>query len=442
MSVSFRIDIKWLNGSAFETPEFALTYAQLVVSVDEFVLTKVNDESASSVRDSIFVPLFPLVEWACANWWFITAEPPGLRRPEAREYLQRHSLRFAGGGYCWPDMLIEPLGEWVRLRWRPYHPEFADVGFIERSGVSHIRLDDLRAEFARVIDATLDRASEAEAADSIAHDWAATIESEGDPEQLAFCKAAASVGEDPLAMQEKDRNALVACWRNAQKIGLLDEVFFDLCATLDRFKAASLEGSIGWLAASIAETKANPALSWVRDIRQDVQADLAEAVSKYPWQIGYQVARRARAEVAKADEPVTTEHLCGTLQSYEQTSKSGGISAFCRSNGDGDLRVRIASGRPDSERFRAARAIFHGIAAAGPHIGLVTEAETDSQAASRAFAAELLAPSNAIKKRLRNVQTVRSEEIDVLAQEFQVSPWVIRHQIENHKLANIHWPLY
>ena len=64
---------------------------------------------------------------------------------------------------------------------------------------------------------------------------------------------------------------------------------------------------------------------------------------------------------------------------------------------------------------------------------LLTRAYTWDQRASRAFAAELLAPEAALRQEVHDgVPHARVEE---LAKKFHVSPWVIEHQIENHRIG-------
>jgi Zn-dependent peptidase ImmA (M78 family) len=70
----------------------------------------------------------------------------------------------------------------------------------------------------------------------------------------------------------------------------------------------------------------------------------------------------------------------------------------------------------------------------GPsNLRLVTRANDWQQAASRAFAAELLAPAEALAARLQDPVDWETAAAD-LAREFQVSEWVIHHQAENHGL--------
>ena len=86
-------------------------------------------------------------------------------------------------------------------------------------------------------------------------------------------------------------------------------------------------------------------------------------------------------------------------------------------------------------RFRLARSIFfrHFSRNREANRRLVTEAHTREQRASRAFAAEFLAPAAGLSQHLGG--RVSSREIDELANHYGISAWVIGHQIQNHRLA-------
>ena len=86
-------------------------------------------------------------------------------------------------------------------------------------------------------------------------------------------------------------------------------------------------------------------------------------------------------------------------------------------------------------RFRLARSIFlrHFTDSGRTHRRLATEAHTWEQRASRAFAAEFLAPAAGLARHLGG--RASPSEIDGLADLYGVSSWAIRHQIDNHRLA-------
>lgn len=95
----------------------------------------------------------------------------------------------------------------------------------------------------------------------------------------------------------------------------------------------------------------------------------------------------------------------------------------------------IPSGKGDTgKRFLLARALGDYMGRPEAGLGVLTSMNTVRQAQSRAFAAELLAPAESLRTRLAD----RGAEEDVihdLGQEFDVSTWVIKHQISNHGLA-------
>ncbi len=67
---------------------------------------------------------------------------------------------------------------------------------------------------------------------------------------------------------------------------------------------------------------------------------------------------------------------------------------------------------------------------------LVTKANTERQRCNRAFAAEFLAPAASLRARVDH-PLVDDEQVDELAEEFGVYTQVIRHQIKNHKIAEL-----
>ena len=86
-------------------------------------------------------------------------------------------------------------------------------------------------------------------------------------------------------------------------------------------------------------------------------------------------------------------------------------------------------------RFRLARTVFlrHFTDSGRTHRRLATEAHTWEQRASRAFAAEFLAPAAGLSRALGG--RASPSQIDRLADRYGVSSWAIRHQIDNNRLA-------
>jgi len=94
------------------------------------------------------------------------------------------------------------------------------------------------------------------------------------------------------------------------------------------------------------------------------------------------------------------------------------------------MAIGPLAGNPDSQRFLDARAVYHAIATAGKSPRLITTAHSWEQRASRAFAAELLAPQAALFDRVATSE-VSTEVIVQLSREFEVSQMVIERQLQN-----------
>lgn len=101
----------------------------------------------------------------------------------------------------------------------------------------------------------------------------------------------------------------------------------------------------------------------------------------------------------------------------------------------GSPMIGVSSGRAEARRrFLVCRALG-GFLASGS-AALVTTRGTERQRRNRAFAAEFLAPAVAIRERLPQGR-LGEEDLAELAETFSVSEWVIRHQVENHGLAEL-----
>jgi Zn-dependent peptidase ImmA (M78 family) len=90
--------------------------------------------------------------------------------------------------------------------------------------------------------------------------------------------------------------------------------------------------------------------------------------------------------------------------------------------------------RDDRKRFVIARAV--GDFLRSGESSLVTRSQTEHQQRNRAFAAEFLAPAESLRARI-HARRVDEDTVEELAEEFKVSPPVIRYQIQNHRLAEL-----
>jgi hypothetical protein len=118
------------------------------------------------------------------------------------------------------------------------------------------------------------------------------------------------------------------------------------------------------------------------------------------------------------------------------TGECGFLDALAGFNEQHNPKFLIEKTREDSRQFAFCRALFEHLTIPPDHFAAVSRLRTDRQQMNRAFAAEFLAPHEMLRSDLSGAM-VGVDELDDLALDYGVSTFVIRHQIENHRLAHI-----
>ncbi len=192
--------------------------------------------------------------------------------------------------------------------------------------------------------------------------------------------------------------------------------------------------------------RAGEVWDWIKSAEQDL--DLKKAgrepllqmpSSPFPANCGYELARETRSRMGvSVDSKVNPEKAAGYLGLPElQVRNRNSLprqqvkAAIGWSGSSAPTVAGPFPGTLDSKRFWIARGLF--LAAWGCDSGprLVTEANTWHQQASRAFAAELLAPQAALIADWGASADDEDQSISSLAVKFGVGTKVIIHQLEN-----------
>jgi len=156
-----------------------------------------------------------------------------------------------------------------------------------------------------------------------------------------------------------------------------------------------------------------------------------------PPRFGYQLARDIRRKLGLGSHPIDSlesisKELLGPLEVRDHNHIPGkGIRAVVGQSATGEI---ITAGpqptRPDNRRFLTARSLFQALTTSRGYERLVTDAFSWDQKASRAFAAELLAPQQALVSRISG-WVADQQTVDQLSREFQASTIVIEKQLDN-----------
>lgn len=445
------LKVEWLDAPGVKSKALAETWGQLTITATDLdgqrlLLSRLISAAAKSERTTIYGSVFPLAEWVVENWWFLLNEPSRIPEissgrklaalPTLRSWAQRHNLLTARHGGALPDVSLYRDHEHVVAKAFPDPDSERDDRPVRFMAQGEIRLSPHDVEqgldaFVQQVLARLDAVHEVEV-DRLRAEWTALCGSRRNEADL--CTWSASMGLDPYDP------------------GALTDELVELLET--RLPGLSSELRTDFVEATSATT-IGPELDWIGKARDEI--GIAEALDpsfdwangaaqerpKTPYDWGYRWARRFRERFQLQagpidDLPKVLHSRChwpwntgGDLLDGSPELRLNGLVASSR---DGVPRVFYLPRNPEAMRFVLARSLFfvpllrH---AAGPR--LVTKAYTWQQAASRAFAAELLAPAEALWSELSG--GVGQERLEAVASQFRVSTKVIEHQVRNHDIG-------
>ena len=422
---------EWQDGEQISGEELSATFAALRIDVGGEPLTKVLDNRAATIRDSIFVPLYPIAEWLVSNWWFLAHEPENPAKKSTPAFKRRHSLRTSTDGYALPDLTMTPSGARTTLRWTAGPSAWTKTYFLN-SGHATVDSDQFMQGCADFIEKVTRRLVDFDIRSTFLQDEWAAIQN-ADDDESKFCAMSAQLGWDPYDLDESLQG----------QIFTLDDQLGELSGEAFPVINAStpLEDCEAILAAIDAAKPNELDLPFPPD---PVEEPLF--VEGRPWDAGYSMAKATRLLLGLNGQPISNiESLASALSQDFGTLEraTAPVGPLSRLNLVEGVVTRGSSGsasfglnaRGDAgRRFLFCRALAEAITSPGD--ALVTKGNTERQQRNRAFAAEFLAPSASLKAKIAH-PVVDDEQVDELAEEFGVSTRVILHQIENHGIAEL-----
>jgi len=433
-----KIDFDWTDPLGARGAELRATWARLSITVDRHPVTKVYEERSKTVRDAIYLPLYPLAEWLAEQWWPLWNEPapsPSCGRPG---YNQRHGLVHAREGYALPPLRIEPEGSLVLVSWSSERLAAQHLEFLG-SGEVWLETNAVKDAFTALIEAVVGRlAADGISESRLQQDWLAIRTADGD--ERDFCECAGALGLDPYALDESQEHEIEEAG-NLLPGDILPEFFRAARASADELRRDAEEVS-----AAVARAGSNPAdLTPLRRLR-DVAGTWGGPDGSPPWEQGYGVARKLRSYLGLDGRPLASMESIGAAIGTTWAELGAALSRFSSKTLPFEALVGVnpklspgfvlRPGRPESLLFDLCRALFEYLCLPARRNALITDAHTERQKRNRAFAAEFLAPASALRARIRHPM-VTWEETEEIAEECGVSAWVIAHQLANHRIASV-----
>jgi DNA-binding transcriptional ArsR family regulator len=243
------------------------------------------------------------------------------------------------------------------------------------------------------------------------------------PNDLVFCRTAGALGVSPYDQSKK----------MIERISKLVELMPDEAARLDFASAVlaeELDQAEAWASHEIEKYKERNNLAGLDTIRGYCEKISFNQHAK-PWQRGCAAARAARAglkvnsDISLGRVDTLSKTFGGTGDFAKSETAPGSLRGFLSRMKDGPTIV-IENEGPNSP-FILARAIGDYLVF-GSTQSCVADLYTDRQAAGRAFAAEFLAPMDAV------VSMIEEEDLSPakVARHFGVSIEVVHHQYTNY----------
>lgn len=457
MTDRFSISLSWEDAPGVAHPLQALTWCSLTIDIADHCITKVESRSSSSIRRNIYCSALPLFEWLADNWWFIFGESLKIAKPisdlqisgrsiaskskEYADWIKRHDFLAAREGGSLPDLILCRDGDVILARWSP-DPDASvsnsarPVSFLSE-GLARLDTIYFRDEMTRFMNSVMERigSSNLYGMSPAPKQWEAIQSST--TEEIHNYLALASFGVDPFDASDETDAILHKVEELRKRLG--DDLAGDL---FEATNVQSLDEDWNYV---------NTALGLLEIDHGDFASGLDFASDSHRRAISAHLAGYERAEelrgklqlpVLLTDEQLEESFytLMGKTASIDHIEsaidvQSSNIEAVVGSS-CGQPRVVARALATQAKRFRMGRCLHQFAYSKASRLPrLVTKSRTWEQRASRAFAAELLAPSSELRKFFG--KETDSDQIQSVAQEFRVSYMVIQYQIENHCLSVI-----
>ena len=434
--LSFEID--WVDADGVSGPELSATWASLQIRAGNSVVTRVLDTRARTIRDFVYVPLYPFAEWLATNWWFLTHEFENPIKEGDPDFHRRHALGASREGYAFPNLKVVSSGARTRLGWTDGSSTWARVTFLNQ-GEIWMDSGEFRENCADLIDSVIRRLASFGVEDTLLQEEWAAIQA-ADEEEYSFCRTAAGLGWDPYALDDAGSDWVFLL---AERLG---DLLGEAVPALETDPLRLNEGSLA-IGHAITEAKRNDLpLERVRALGGGICGE-EKSTGSVPWQAGYRWARGLRRHLDLDGHPLPTmEAMAGALdEGHDSLMKATApidmvngvalLDGVITRNDNGSPAFAFRRLGEYGRRFTFCRALAEVLERPGSDT-LLTRAHSERQQRNRAFAAEFLAPSSSLQQKISR-PVLDDGDIDGLADEFGVSSRVIEHQIVNHQIARI-----
>jgi hypothetical protein len=424
----FSIHRSWLRARG--RSEVDATMCELKIIVADRAVTEYSGEHDVSA-DHVEVPAYFFAEWLAENWWPLLWEPRKSEEAgDDSDFLARHSILTAQHGFALPKILIVATGRNIEVSAKPRFVQFADISF-RRGGNRSIPRKIVQSELTKFVTDVAGRLSEQKIhGTDLQEEWSLITGTRDD--EIEFCKYMGALGLSPYFGNDVIEGVLD---RLADTLN--SRLIMDLClaSTPEEF-----ERTAGYAELAIASTDSAPEATL--EPLTTVTAP-SENFSIPAWRVGVQAATRVRSRLGIKDldpgggtqflDALCVDPTRAAVKSEQPRDESHVVGAVQRNRMT--ARLALLQRNEVQRRFAAARAVYSAWTAEHENEGrLLTQAVTRDQQASRAFAAEMMAPVAYLKKHARGSK-LHQEQVFEIAGALHISADLVRKQAQNNGLT-------
>lgn len=404
------------------------TFGWLRLSVGNHLLTRFRSDNGQE-GDEVQVPLYHVAEWIALNWWALLYEPKKKEDAEQDfEFRARHWLGVARNGFALPDTWIIPAGGKIEISSFARHLSATRLRFTETARAD-VSAPQVREALAGFVGEVFQRLRMASIQGTLFEEtWAAILSTP--PEAEEFCRLMGALGLSPY-----DDHPQIEALLDHLSSSLDTSLLRDLCEA----GSASTLARVADVAATVwGEISSSPVadLSRLSGCPSD---STSERAAKWGLDAAFEARKRFGIRMADPEGgnaffdaiklPPSLDNV-PLVSAAPQLGLSDSITGAVDRHDDTMRFALVQEEDVARRRFAGARAAFLAWSGRAGVPRLMTDARTRDQQASRAFAAEILAPVSFIKSKATNgvLSLVRSRE---LSQILGVSSAVIENQAKN-----------
>ena len=425
MSDELHIAADWRPGR-YDDPAEAATAAEVTVAVGNQSLSSILDPATGATAFGARLPAVVLAQGIARNWWRLLYEPQHvferLVEPDLR-FEARHRLDSFTPGYVFPPIGIWSGGETVMVGMFRADQRFHDKSFLlpsRRSPWSVARgpaQDALGAFIVSVLEQLHPAMSEYS---ELKSEWDRILHSTLDVDVSDWCTNAGRLGLDPYDGDTPDLSRLSA--------GMPGQLFADVC---EAGNPRDMNRTCDWVRSTTSRFRSIAPISIknfggppLRDLNGPGRTNGRDGVTLL------------RERLKLPLDPI--QALNGIFNGADQKAEyrvaemgAGEVEGIGKRTDRKEIKMAVPARSARQQRFRMCRTAYLAWRAGSESEFAATPADTWRQQASRAFAAELLAPAQLISQRYGKTG-LNNHAVERLATEWLCPPQTIVHQAKNH----------